>query len=348
MMEEEKKAPLTRAERQLNEIEKRMERLALLRGNDSIYDVKGYVYRENVGGERTALPPVTDFMEDDSLGRLYGSGKYLVNYRFIDPLTNDESKSVSFHYSIGAEYNQLHRDYCAQTGTPCYLDSRTMIPGQGLPSEGFLSSILNEDKIKGLAALVAVLKTVMGNNGSSDLKDILSENYKLLGIAIGGGKAQQKDNITERLLEASLAKVLKPENPRAQIREQLDFMKEMQELTRPAVFSGAQESTDEQEKESSPMDKVIGLAMEHLPAFLERFGNDERKAAQQVKKEYPAANLMLMSAKTRQSFYNALVAEHGQESADRWAQGFGIDPSKLRPQMQAPRQMVNVSEAIPL
>jgi len=326
-MENENK-PITREERQLIEIENRMARLQELRGNNALYDVRGYCYRETLGSEKTALPPVTDFLEDHQIGVMFGPGKYVVNYHFFG-LDGDKKAQRSFTYNIGPEYAVLHREHCTQTGAPCWLDAQTRIPGISGQSESLLSVILSKDKLEGVAALLAMVRAFFpANSSNSDLKDILAENYKLLGTAIGAGKGQKNDTISDKIVELSVARMMEKPNPKKEMLEQLDFVNQIREMTAPAPYR--EEPPAMTEEKTGPFDKMINLAMEHLPAFLERFGGDEQRAAQQIKKENPAASIMLMNPSARKAFYSAMVTEHGQESADKWARGFGIDPATMR------------------
>ncbi|MCK9492670.1 MAG: hypothetical protein M0Q24_11360, partial [Sulfurimonas sp.] len=74
-MSDEEKKPLTREEKEAAQLEKHLGKLYQLRGMEG-EEVKGYVYREVMGGSSASLPPVDRVLMDHELGQLYGPGKY--------------------------------------------------------------------------------------------------------------------------------------------------------------------------------------------------------------------------------------------------------------------------------
>jgi len=335
---EENKEPriITRSERQEIRMRERLDRIEELRG-EYIDDVTAYVYRETLSGENTSLPPVKGVLADHELGLLYGPGKYKVVYRYLDLSGGDGQEkytSTSVRYSIGPEYAQLHREDCAMHGRPCYFDARAAIPGIPAPQDNGLSSLLNEDKIKGIIALLGAFKMMIGQDrGSDELRYMLAENTKLLQSAIAG-RSQPTSDFGSRMLEQMLPKLLehKEVNPMQQLDAQLNMFGKLQELTNPQI---AQQRREEEEvKNQGPFAKLIDKAMDMLPAFLERFNGDEYAAAKAVKSENIMARMMLSNEDAQKAFYQATSQKYGQNAAERWAAGFGINPEKFRPNVQ--------------
>lgn len=332
-MSEEEKRPTSRKERQQAEMEQRIKKLSTLRGNESIYDIVGYPYREIVGAKRSSLPPVDNFLEDHELGLMYGPGKYVVVYKYVDPISGDEDgeQCSTISYQIGAEYAQLHRDHCQLTGQPCFLDSRAQIPGMHQQQESGLSSLLNEDKMKGIIGLLGAVKMLLGNNDNGGAyRDQLENQTKLLQAVLTRGQTGG-NGISETLISTAFNRLLEPprqDDPRKILSDQLELFSKFDALRNPEAARERQEQDEERMK--SPIERMIDKAMDFLPVFLERFNGDERQAAIQLKKEHPEAKMMLASPKMRQLFYEAVCREHGQLSADKWAQGLGIDPSSLK------------------
>jgi len=333
-MAEDEKRPTGRKERQQAEMEDRIKRLSKLRGNESIYDIIGYPYRELVGKTRSTLPPVDTFLEDHELGLMFGPGKYTVVYKYIDPISGKEDgeECSTISYSIGVEYTQLHREHCQQTGQHCYLDARSIVPGIPQQPESGLASLLNEDKMKGIIGLLSAVKMLLGNDDRGSVyRDQLDSQTKLLQAVLTKGQPGGGNGFSETLMTTAVSRLLEPPkqvDASQMLKDQLDLFSRFQELKDPAIARERQEQ--EEERMKSPLDRMIDKAMDYLPIFLERFNGDERAAAVQLKKEHPEAKLMLQSPKMRQQFYEAVCREHGQLSADKWAQGLGIDPASLR------------------
>jgi hypothetical protein len=343
-MEDNEKRVQTRADRQNEEMVERVKKLAKFRGNESIYDLVGYVYRETLGQKRTALPPVDAFLEDNELGLMYGPGKYLVVYKFIDPLNEDKESTqqcTTISYSIGAEYASLHRQHCLENGLHCYLDSRAVAPGMQQQENGF-SSLLSEDKMKGIIGLLGAVKMLLGNDDRGGIyRDQLDNQTKLL-QAVLTNKSAPAGGFSESIVNSAMNRLLDGPaqvNPSKVLMDQLDIFERFDAMRNPQAAQVRRE--EEEERNMSPLDKLIGKAMDFLPVFLERFNGDEKAAAIQLKKEHPEAKIMLASPKMRQQFYESVCREYGKLSADRWALGLGIDPSTLR----APSGPVAVAQA---
>jgi hypothetical protein len=339
-MSEEKKYR-TKSERQQAHLEARLDRLLELRG-ENIDDVTGYVYRENWGSGKVSLPPIQGVLEDHEFGIHFGPGRYSVVYRFIDldQETKGEEdfkpKNTTIIYQIGPEYAELHREDCRINNRQCYIDSKAIIPGMEPPKESVLASILNEDKIKGLVGLLGAVKLLLGNkDGSEDLRMMLTENTKLLQTALGGSRKNESNSFPEKIMEISLNRLLenKPDkSPREQLKDQMEMFSMVRDLANPEAAETKRAAKEESMK--GPLEKMVDKAMDILPVFLERFNGDERKAAQAVQKENPMAKLLLSSKDAQEAFYRSTSRQYGSAAADRWAQGFGIDPSRFQPAAQ--------------
>lgn len=336
---------LTRAERQSAKMEERIKKLSKLRGNEDIEEIIGYVYRENLTGKRTSLPPVKSFLEDHQVGVIYGPGEYAIVYKYIDIVSGlTEEECTTIPYSIGPEYAEIHREHCAQTGQKCYLDSRAVIPGQER-QESVFTSFLNEDKIKGLIGLLGAVKMILGNDDkSADLRAMLDSNTKLLASAIG---SKGGNSFPDQLMTMTMTKLLegpKETSPAKVMKEQLELFQSLETLRNPQLAQQREEQ--EQERMKSPIEKTIDKVLEHLPAFLARFDGDEQKASQQLKREHPEAHLLKFRPEYASALYVATAKKYGIMSADKWALGLGIDPNKYRhlvttQEVQQPQQQAS-------
>jgi len=327
--------PMSRQEKQNKILEDKIERLRTARGLP-IMDIKGYVYRESWEGGRQALPPIDDILFDHEIGLLYGPGKYVVTYHY--ELEDGSKKMLSERYNIGPEYTQLHLEHCQSIGRQSFINPSTFLPGQQKPQPG-LMDLFTEDKAKGLLAILGALKMVLGNgSGNNDqvetLKAVLDGNNKVLAAALGGrsgGGGRPNELIT--LLFDRATKPQRQENPAALLRDQLDLFKEIEVIRNPqAAALQAQQIQEEEDRNMSPIQKMIEKAMEHLPALLERFGGNEQAAAQHLKKTNFLVSSYLKKPDVAKAFFAAVEKDQGRAAAERWAAGFGFNPAQFSQQ----------------
>lgn len=344
MEHEPDKAP-TRQERRQLEMEKRILKISELRGNEYYDEPIGYVYRETMGAKKTALPPVREFMEDHPLGLLYGPGNYLVVYKFDDPLKEegDKERTVSLTYSIGPEYAMLHREYCAQNGLPCWLDARAIIPGFSSKTEQIetgVGSFFTKEKIESFAALLMMLKSVLGNGDKdSHLRDMLDSQQKLLQSVLSARSGGQANLLPESIVSTAFNRLLSPpEQPSAAkiMKEQMELFSTIDSIRNPAAAAARQEQ--DEVKMRPWYEKLIEQGMEMLPAFLAKNNNDERTAAAALKSEVPLTSVLLNNKNAATAFYNAVAGQYGQDAADKWVQGLGKNPNDFRPAPARPAQ----------
>ena len=310
-------------------------RLRELRGQN-FEEVTGYCYRETWEGKKQALPGCSSILMDHEIGLMFGPGLYMVAYHYADPT------GTGIHterYNIGPEYEQLHIEHCNQTGQRCYIDRNAKISGMNAPAFQ-LSDLLNEDKAKGILGLLAAVKMFMAPQGANSevetLKAVLDGNNKLLVAALGG--RGQSGGIPDNLITLLFDRATKPaavsreSNPLNAFKEQLDIFKEIKILTDPQAAAAAAES--EKVESMGPMDKLIEKGLEMLPAVLEKFGGNEAAAAADLKKNFLLRSY-LNNPKTAKKFFVAVAADYGQAAAERWAQGFGINPQIFGAAVQA-------------
>jgi hypothetical protein len=324
--------PLSRQEKQSRIIEEKIARLREVRGLP-LADVKGYVYRETWEGGRQALPPVEDILYDHEIGLRYGPGKYMVTYHI--ELDDGTKKMQSERYNIGPEYLQLHLDDCQMTGRRSFINPNTLVQGAQMSQGGGLMDLLTEEKAKGLLGILGALKMVLGNGGQNDqvetLKAVLDGNNKVLAAALSGGRGG--GGLPSELITLLFDRATKPqrqENSAALLRDQLDLFKEIQVISNPAA-AAAQRAQDDEETERSrnPMEKMIEKALEYLPGLLEKFNGNETAAAQHLKKTNFIVSSYLKKPDVARAFFDAVSRDHGQAAAERWAAGFGFNPSQF-------------------
>ena len=320
-MEEKETARESRDQRKQRELSEKIDQLNSLRGLD-FEEVIGYVYREVFGGGRQALPPVENIASDHDFGQLYGPGKYMVLYEVVLE-DNGERVKRTIRYNIGPEYAAIHKQYCLENNRPCLLDSYGQQGGRG---PGFqISDYLTEDKVKGLIGLLGAVKMILGSRNDSEsetLKFMLEQQSKTLQAVLTQKPAASSmpDTLVSEAFKL-LTHRQEPKNHLATMREQLDFMRDLQGITNPAPIV--------EEKELSPLEKLFEKALEIIPGLLQQHNGNIEKAAAAAKKQHPFITSFLKNRDAQRGAYSGLVKKYGKEAADRWAAGFGIDPSVL-------------------
>jgi hypothetical protein len=309
-MDEQK--PLSKEEKEVAQLERHLDVLHSLRGIDGD-EVKGYVYREVMGGTNASLPPVDRVLMDHELGELYGPGKYRVTYIIWH---GTEQTRKTERYNIGREFANVHRQYCSENGVQCYLDSNTMLPGERRPQMG-ISDFLGSGKAQEVLALVAGLKQILGN-GQNDQKELLIEMIR----SQNRPQAGMGETIVAKALEM-MGSPKQNNSPASILGEQLDIFQKMQSTFLPPAA----------EKDSEPMsfwEKGIEMAMGAIPQILAQNNGNIEQAAKALKQQNASLRIALGMPTVQKAAYKELAGKYGQAQADRWAVGFGLNPVNLR------------------
>jgi len=318
MSEEDKK--LTREEKEAAQIERHLDVLHQLRGIDGD-EVKGYVYREVMGGTNASLPPVDRVLMDHELGQLYGPGKYRVTYMIF----HGETTRRTERYNIGREFAALHRQFCEENGLPCYLDQNTALPGDRRPAGTSFADFLGSGKAQELLALAAGLKQLLGGQ-QNDQKEILVELIR----SQNKPQAGMGESIVAKALEMMGAP--KSASPAALLGEQLDMFQKIQSTFQPAA------PAPEREEPMGFWEKGIEIALAALPQILQQNNGNVEQAAKQLKAQNASLRIALGMPSVQKQAYQELSKRYGQGQADRWAAGFGLNPVNLRGEVKVTQE----------
>lgn len=345
-MENEQEKKLSFAEKQAQQIQDRLSLIHDMRGLESEF-ITGYVYRENLNKTKTSLPPIDSILLDHEFGPMHGPGDFLVMYFEREDFDKPLKFLKSISYKIGREYSELHREFCRETGRPCYLDSNNQIVAP-MGGGSSLSELLEPEKMKAAAGFLGALKIILApsQNDNATTKLLMEQNNNL----ISGLTRQQTQSATnpslELLTNKAIENLFQPKKE-PDLHSQIKMIKEINELITPA--------TEQAEKSEFGMyENLISKAMDNLPAILEQFKGNVKQAAQHVKKENPLQALILKNNKKLQmDFYTAMSKQFGKNMADKWAAEYGINTNNIIPfyqeqeQAQAPvnapaQRMVNL------
>lgn len=319
---------LTRSQKEAEKLEEHIQAVRELRGLDSL-DVTGYVYRiqRQDRNRRTSCGKIFDILDDDDFGRQFGAGMYQVAYHC--ELSNGQKVVKTLSYDIGREYTPFYREYCKENGIP-YED----IGATQAAPVGLLNGVLDKENIQNIFALVGGLKALLAPQGGGQIDQL--QMIKALAEIMPKPQPIQDVFIQEAF------KSLRHENksPLSGIKEQLDLFGQMREVFATPEERAAAIEYDKQEK-ASPMDKILTMALDALPMFLDRFGGDIPQAAAALKKEKPMQIGMLQKSPQMQAAaFQKIATTQGQGAAEAWARGLGIQA----PQMQAAARPVAAAE----
>ncbi len=325
----------TKAEKEEDKVLKKLETIRQLRGEE-LEEVEAYVQRQTWGeGGNVTLPKLHQILDDNDLGMIYGPGKYLVNYLYVNSAGENCRKAI--RYNIGAEFADLHRKYCHETGRQCYLMNDTAISGQK-PGLGFqLSDLLNQEKLQSLMMLGTAIKSMLGSGSNDKLFEMQNQLIKTMMTS----QQVQQPKIIDNLLGVAVNRLLegnKPQpqqNPLSSMKEQLSLFQDMRDLISPEPVSA----------EGGTMSKIVEMVLPMLPGLLEKFGGNIEAAAKAQLKN-PLVKGYLKDTTTQKELYQAIARKDGVQAANAWASGFGIDPAQFAHTGQANRLGTNSGEVV--
>ena len=304
-MEENKEKPLTREEKELKRLESHLQTITEIRELDS-EEITGYFYRETTGVKPETLPQVEGVLTDDEVGRRFGPGRYKAIYRIYFEDGTYVSKQI--RYRIAKEFAKLHLEYCRENGEQYFGNLET----KGQNQDG-LMSMLSGGKAQELIALAAGIKSLFSAPPPPPPQ---SMSDAVMVAMIQNMKPQQQPNAIE------------------QMKSQLDLFSCFRDTMSPPA-PALPPPVQTQEKEMSFLEKAIETGLQFLPDLLQKNNGDIAKAANAAKAESSKLRALLKIPSVHRPAYQALCRQYGQNSADQWAIGLGLDPSKLRGEVVA-------------
>jgi hypothetical protein len=309
----------SRAERERAELEQHIQDIRTMRGLNFL-DVVGYVYRmdRQQRNKRTSCGKVFEVLDDDEFGRQFGPGSYHVQY-MID-LLDGQKHSKSVQYEIGREYMPFYREYCELNGIPTEDISRQ---NSGVPS------LLNRENVESIVSLVGAFKAIMGGDRQSEPLQMVKAVLELMPKPQAPGESVVSEAM--RIMRDD-----RKNSGLGAIREQMDLFNTMKEVfASPEDRERAERIEREREreqKEPSPMEKILGMALEVLPSFLDRFSGNIPAAAAQLQKEQPTKIKILQASPALQrSAFDKIKAQYGTAAANQWSANLGLKIFEAEP-----------------
>jgi hypothetical protein len=277
-------------------------------------------------------------MEDNDIGLEYGPGKYRIIY-FREDESGVRKAITTMHYNIGREYLELHRQHCQQNGKACSFDNGLDFTGSNLRGGNGLADLLEPKKMQAAAGFLAALKMILNpdNGGDKNLKYIMDQNAALIQAAFSSKKDGPSDAIVTKAMEI----LSKPPRQTEQesFEEKLESLGRLQTMAARLMPATAAAIVEHDEPENlSPMEKLINMALDALPAFLEAHnGNVKAAAAAAQNKNKLTAAMLKSSPKLQAQFYESMAGRFGTAQADQWAAAYGIARPNVIPFSTAPQ-----------
>lgn len=265
-------------------------------------EICGRVYRrttpvDSVGKpSQEAVGKVDEIVDEDYIGRTFGSGSYLVKYSISDA-QQTVYKSVTMH--IGKEYDKF-RDK-PQAGQATQQTAQTV---GGLDLGGILGGLTVEK----IAVIGGIIKQV---------KDFLAppqpqiDMTRLMEIMLTNNKQQ---SVSDAVIIKAMDGMQKQNTPPS-IAQQVAEFKALKEAF-------ADDIVDNEEKGDS-MNFLLDKAFEYLPQLLQKKNNDYQAVGMEARENPLVKSIINSDPELTKKFFERAVESYGVDAANKLAAGFG-------------------------
>lgn len=266
-------------------------------------EIEGKIYRktkpEDSIGRMSfeAIAKVCEKVDEDWLGRHFGSGNYFIKWTFRK---GDRKEIRQKHYSIGAEYDKFIKpDAPSMQTAPATLS--------GLDLGGLLGS-LTVDKIAAIGGAIKAIKEIFAPPPT-----VQPDFTKLLELIIANN---QKNTPSDAIVTACLTSLQKPQPQQSSISQQIADFNALKEIFKDDSTNNA---------EGGEMSFLLEKALEYLPLLLQKKNNDFRAVGAEVR-ENPLVNSIITSnPELTQKFFQTAREQYGDEAVKQLARGFGYE-----------------------
>lgn len=280
--------------------------------------VTGRIYRCLPPQEKGFAQPtelcgkVDHFVDEDFVGRTFGSGKYKVRYIIKDADGNKEEKN--FIFTVGKEY-----DAFVKPSEP----SRAPEVAQTQPARGgFLEKILNEltpEKVTVCTLALEGIKKIFAPPPPPPQPDWAA----LLQILTATNK-DTKPSLSDTIVLAAMDS-MKEKQKQPSFLEQYREMKELERELKDGESSEGEGDEDDDEENGETMNTLLNMAMSYLPQLLQKNNNNFQATGAEVAENAYIKNLVSSDPQLAMSFFKAAKSKYGLENAQKLALGFGIN-----------------------
>jgi len=269
-------------------------------------EIEGKIYRktkpEDSIGRMSfeAIAKVCEKVDEDWIGRNFGSGNYFVKWTFRK---GDRKELRQKNYSIGAEYDKFVKDKAPAVSGP--------VPGvSGLDLGGLLGS-LTVEKIAAIGSAIKLVKDIFAPPPPPAPVDIT----KLLEIiATNSNKQSVSDAI---VIESMRAMKQQNAQPPQTLAQQIADFKALKETFKDEFTNDSTDGGDE-------MNFLLEKAIEYLPLLLQKKNNDFRAVGAEARENPLIKSVISSNPELTQKFFEQARATYGDAAVQQLAAGFGL------------------------
>lgn len=280
-------------------------------------EIEGKIYRktkpEDSIGRMSfeAIAKVCEKVDEDWIGRHFGSGNYFVKWTFRK---GDRKELRQKHYSIGAEYDKFIKDAAP-------VVSGAASTAAGLDLGGLLGS-LTVDKVMAITAAVKAVKEIFAPPPPPPQPQI--DFVKLLEVL----KSDNKPSVSEAIVIESLKSMKQQqERPQSSIAQQIADYNALKE-----IFDN--NNNNEDDAEGGDMSFILDKAFQYLPMLLKANNNNYQAVGQQARENPMVNDLIMNNPDLAQKFFERAKDTYGIDNAKALAAGFNYQMDVI-PQQQS-------------
>lgn len=279
--------------------------------------VTGRIYRCLPPQEKGFAQPtelcgkVDHFVDEDFVGRTFGSGKYKVRYIIKDADGNKEEKN--FIFTVGKEYDA----FLKPSEPPRAPEGAQPQHARG----GFIEKILNEltpEKVTVCTLALEGLKKIFAPPPPPSQPD-WAALLQILNATNKDAKPALSDTIVLAAMDSMKEKQKQPS-----FLEQYREMKELERELKDGASSEG-ESDEAEEENGETMNAILKMAMALLPQLLQKNNNNFQATGAEAAENAYVKNLVANDPQLALTFFEKAKQKYGLENAQKLALGFGYN-----------------------
>jgi hypothetical protein len=263
-------------------------------------EICGRVYRittptDSVGKpSREAVGKVDDIVDEDYIGRTFGSGSYLVKYSIKDS-KQTVYKAVTMH--IGREYDKFRQQ-------PQAVQAEPAPTVHGLDLGGILGG-LTVEKITVIGGLVKAVKDFLAPPPPA------VDMTELLKVMIANNSHQ---SVSDAVIIKAMDGMQKQNTPPSIAQQVAEFKALKEAFTEDVVDS---------EEKGDTMNWILEKAFDVLPNLLQKKNNDYQAVGREVRDNPLVKSIINSDPDLTKKFFERAVENYGIDAANQLAAGFG-------------------------
>ena len=294
-----------------DEFEKALDEFGEITENSGVI-INGRIYRfleptETVRQPTEFVGKVDRFVDEDFVGRNFGSGRYKIRY----VIKGDGRPTVdkTFIFSVGKEYDKyvIEKPSSEPPRVPDANGAQNARSGSIL---SFLDNI-SAEKITACVAAVEALKRVFMPTPTP------APNWEKLIEVLAANRPAQ--TVSDAIVLKAMDTMNAPK-PSASIADHLKELKAIKE----ALKEEEREEEEDEEEDGDEMNVFLKKALEYLPLLLQKNGGDYKAVGAAAAGNPFVKSLIENDPELQQMFIKKAVQEYGPENAAQLAEGFGI------------------------